>query len=191
MSEASYKPINMYNYISMREAPYKPTKNIILSLYYAQHQSPMPPLLLFFLSILFLFTYSYSSSESIPFRSELEVNLLFEGWLMKHNKTYKENSFEKAKRYDIFKDNLRYIDEHNSGNHTFTLFLNVFADLTVEEYRDTYLGSLPPLPKETVGSNSDIYNDNFDDFGSEIPNSTDWRASGAVTPVKHQGACCK
>ncbi|KAH7672366.1 Actinidain protein [Dioscorea alata] len=151
----------------------------------------MPPPLLFILSILFLFTYSYSysSSKPIPFRSELEVNLLFEGWLVKHNKTYKENSFEKAKRYDIFKDNLRYIDEHNRGNHTFTLFLNVFADLTVEEYRDTYLGSLPPLRKETVGSESDSYNDDFDEFGSEIPNSTDWRASGAVTPVKHQGAC--
>ncbi|XP_039132636.1 zingipain-2-like [Dioscorea cayenensis subsp. rotundata] len=151
----------------------------------------MPPLLLFVLSILFLFTYSYSSSEPIPFRSELEINLLFEGWLVKHNKTYKENSFEKAKRYDIFKDNLRYIDEHNSGNHTFTLFLNVFADLTVEEYRDTYLGSLPPLPKETVGIESDSYNDDFSEFISDddLPNSTDWRDSGAVTTVKHQGAC--
>ncbi|KAM0941080.1 putative actinidain [Dioscorea sansibarensis] len=151
----------------------------------------MPPLPLFFLSIFFLFPYSYYTSEPIPLRSELEVKLLFEGWSVKHNKSYKENPFEKAKRYEIFKDNLRYIDEHNRGNHTFTLRPNVFADLTVEEYRATYLGSLPPLPKKTLSSEGDSYNDDLTEFttDSEIPNSTDWRQLGAVTPVKHQGAC--
>ncbi|KAM0941081.1 putative actinidain [Dioscorea sansibarensis] len=169
------------------------TKHIALPLYYSQHPSPMPPLLLFILSFHFLFTssYSFSSSEPIPFRSELEVNLLFEGWLVKHNKSYKEHSLEKAKRYEIFKDNLRYIDEHNRGNHTFTLFLNVFADLTLEEYKDTYLGSLPPLSKKTIDSDIDSYKDDLSEFinDGELPNSTDWRDSGAVTPVKHQGAC--
>ncbi|XP_039131766.1 zingipain-1-like [Dioscorea cayenensis subsp. rotundata] len=53
----------------------------------------MTSLLLLFLSILSLFSFS---SSSIPTRSEYEVDLLFEGWLVKHNKSYNKDSFEKS-----------------------------------------------------------------------------------------------
>lgn len=111
-------------------------KRLITNFAYSQSSSYislMTSLLLLFLSILSLFSFS---SSSIPTRSEYEVDLLFEGWLVKHNKSYNKDSFEKTKRYEIFKDNLKYIDEHNAGNHTYTLGLNVFSDLTVEEYRN-------------------------------------------------------
>ncbi|XP_039132391.1 zingipain-2-like [Dioscorea cayenensis subsp. rotundata] len=124
--------------------------------------------------------FSFTSSSPIPFRSEYEISLLYEGWLVKHNKVYEDRS-EKEKRYEIFKDNLKYIDEHNTGNHTFTLALNVFADITVEEYRATYLGTLPP----PQGS---IENDDNDDK-KVVPDSIDWRELGAVTPVMQQGGC--
>ena len=42
-------------------------------------------------------------------------------------------------RRKVFEDNLRYIESHNKlaslGRHTFTLGVNKFADLTVEEFQ--------------------------------------------------------
>ncbi|KAH7672345.1 Actinidain protein [Dioscorea alata] len=141
-----------------------------------------------FLLILSLSTSSFSSP--VPIRSEYEVSILFEGWIVKHKKSYKDSS-EKEKRYEIFKDNLKYIDEHNAGNHTYTLTLTLFADLTVEEYRSTYLRKLPPPPEyDTINNYNDVNSDeyNFNDTIT-LPNSIDWRDLGAVTPIKQQGAC--
>ncbi|KAJ0985313.1 hypothetical protein J5N97_003669 [Dioscorea zingiberensis] len=95
-------------------------------------------------------------------------------------------------RYEIFKDNLKYVDEHNAGNHTFTLALNVFADITVEEYRYTYLRTLPPLPELDTLDNENNETDLFHFNGTPVvtPDSIDWRDFGAVLPVKNQGGCC-
>ncbi|KAH7650662.1 Actinidain protein [Dioscorea alata] len=86
---------------------------------------------------------SQSSTPSIPIRTESEMKTLHEEWLIKHKKSYKSEE-EKEERFKIFKDNLKYIDEHNAGNHSFQLGLNIFSDLTNEEYRSTYLGFKPP-----------------------------------------------
>ncbi|CAA6672569.1 unnamed protein product [Spirodela intermedia] len=69
-------------------------------------------------------------------RSEEEIKLLYEGWLVRHGKSY-NGLGEKDRRFEIFKDNLRYIDEHNhaENQHSFQLGLNRFADLTNEEFR--------------------------------------------------------
>ncbi|KAM0941079.1 putative actinidain [Dioscorea sansibarensis] len=147
----------------------------------------MTSLLVLVLSILSFFSFS---SSSIPTRSEYEVDLLFEGWLVKHNKSYNKDSLEKAKRYEIFKDNLKYVDEHNAGNHTYTLGLNGFSDLTIEEYRNTYLvvnSSLLPEWDEVGNENESDYS--FNDTINTAPESIDWRELGAVTPVKYQGGC--
>ena len=149
----------------------------------------MTSLLLLLLSILSLFSFS---SSSIPTRSEYEVDLLFEGWLVKHNKSYNKDSLEKAKRYEIFKDNLKYVDEHNAGNHTYTLGLNGFSDLTIKEYRNTYLvvnSSLLPEWDEVGNENESDYS--FNDTINAAPESIDWRELGAVTPIKYQGGCGK
>ncbi|KAH7672353.1 Actinidain protein [Dioscorea alata] len=143
------------------------------------------------LCISFLFIFPFFASSSVPIRSEYEVSLLFEGWLVTLNKSYKDSS-EKQKRYEIFKDNLRYIDERNAGNHTFTLGLNVFADITLEEYRATYLGTLPPSPSLHMVNDETIETDESDDDYFNVtntPNSIDWRDLGAVTPVENQGKC--
>ncbi|KAL4344536.1 hypothetical protein AHAS_Ahas11G0188200 [Arachis hypogaea] len=47
-------------------------------------------------------------------------------------------------RFKIFKENLRFIHEHNStGNKPYKLGLNKFADITNEEYRARYHGTKP------------------------------------------------
>jgi len=112
---------------------------------------------------------------------------LYETWLVKHGKVYNALG-EKERRFEIFKDNLRYIENHNIvENQSFKLGLTKFADLTNEEYRSKFLGTRPRKSKGLLSaSKSDRYavHDN-----EELPESVDWRVKGAVNPVKDQGQC--
>lgn len=54
---------------------------------------------------------------------------------------YDLNSEEGLNRYRIFKSNLRFISETNSKNLGYTLGINQFADLTLQEYKNTYLNN--------------------------------------------------
>ncbi|KAJ0984366.1 hypothetical protein J5N97_002722 [Dioscorea zingiberensis] len=144
-----------------------------------------------FFIILFLISSLVSSSSKAITRSESEIKLLYEGWLVTHQKYY-NNLMEKEKRYDIFKDNLRYIDERNAGDHSFRLGLNVFADLTNEEYRATYCGGLLVDKMDLKGDHGDDHHGQkhwLNETEDDVPDSIDWRELGAVVPIKHQGAC--
>ncbi|OAY77420.1 Cysteine proteinase RD21a [Ananas comosus] len=68
-------------------------------------------------------------------RSEEEMRHLYEDWLSRHGKAYNALG-EKDRRFEIFKDNVRFVDAHNNGDDasTFRLGLNRFADLTNEEF---------------------------------------------------------
>ncbi|KAM1002085.1 hypothetical protein ACFX2C_002556 [Malus domestica] len=71
----------------------------------------------------------------------------------------------------IFKDNLRYIDEQNSKNLSYKLSLNRFADLSNEEYRNTYLGIKTRAQKKRLSNRntkSDQYALRVGDFGSDL-----------------------
>ena len=122
-----------------------------------------------------------------PWRTDDEVMSMYESWLVKHGKNYNALG-EKEKRFQIFKDNLRFIDEHNnSQDRTFTVGLNRFADLTNEEYRSMYLGTrLDANRRLAKGKRSLRY---MPRAGEELPDSVDWRDSGAVVDVKDQGSC--
>lgn len=118
-------------------------------------------------------------------RSEKEIKWLFAEWKVKYDKSY-DKSMEESRRLQIFKENLRYITEHNrpENNHSFTLALNQFADLTTEEFATKYLNSY--LDVEPVTLPSDRY---MAKEGENLPNFVDWRSEGAVTPVEYQGNC--
>lgn len=119
-------------------------------------------------------------------RSDREVMSLYEKWLMKNGKAYNAIG-EKEKRFEIFKDNLKFIDEHNSvDNRTYKVGLNRFADLTNEEYRNMYLGAKMDRNRRLSKPKSERYA--FQD-GEKLPESVDWREKGAVGPVKDQGSC--
>ncbi|XP_010244238.1 PREDICTED: cysteine proteinase RD21A-like [Nelumbo nucifera] len=118
-------------------------------------------------------------------RTNEQVKALYETWLVRHGKAYNALG-EKEKRFEIFKDNLKFIDEHNSQNHTYRLGLNRFADLTNAEYRALYLGKKPNPNKRDSRAKSNRYAFQADD---DLPSSVDWREKGAVVPVKDQGSC--
>ncbi|XP_010928804.1 cysteine protease XCP1 [Elaeis guineensis] len=108
---------------------------------------------------------------------------LFESWMSKHSKVYK--SFEeKLRRFEVFKDNLKHIDETNKKKSSYWLGLNEFADLSHEEFKATYLGLRTALPERRDASSNFRYEDSTD-----LPKSVDWRKKGAVTHVKNQGQC--
>ncbi|KAG6549515.1 hypothetical protein Mapa_008895 [Marchantia paleacea] len=108
---------------------------------------------------------------------------LFKNWMRDHSKTYEDQAEERL-RFDIFKQNLELINAHNEKKSSFTLGLNQFADLTLDEFKTMYLRNKyhdKGRPCKTTGfkyANA-----------TNLPALVDWRTKGAVTPVKDQGQC--
>jgi C1A family cysteine protease len=90
-------------------------------------------------------------------------------------------------RTDIFCDNLKFIEEHNAQNKTYTLGLNAFAHLTHEEFLNEYTTSSFTRPRFggmfRAAPRSGLRS------GTSTPASIDWVTKGGVTPVKDQGQC--
>lgn len=108
---------------------------------------------------------------------------LFESWTSKQGKTYKCIE-EKLHRFEIFKENLKHIDQRNKEVTSYWLGLNEFADISHEEFKNKYLGLKPEFPTRRQSSGEFSYRD-----VEALPKSVDWRKKGAVTPVKNQGSC--
>ncbi|KAM2273208.1 hypothetical protein TB1_042161 [Malus domestica] len=128
------------------------------------------------------------NKSSGSWRTDNVVMSIYEGWLAEHGKAYNALG-EKERSFQIFKDNLRYIDEKNSKNLSYKLGLNRFVDLLNEEYRNTYLGAKTRAQMKRV-SNRNIKSDRYaPHVGDSLLDSVDWRKEGAVSPVKDQGSC--
>ncbi|OIT34043.1 PREDICTED: cysteine proteinase RD21A-like [Nicotiana attenuata] len=130
---------------------------------------------------------TYNNNNIGKFSDE-EVKGIYEIWLAEHGKAY-NGLREKGKRFEIFKDNVRFIKEHNnSKNRTYELGLNRFADLTNEEYRAMFLGTRSDARRRLVKSKNASHRYVFR-ANEHLPESVDWRKKGAVAPIKDQGSC--
>ncbi|EYU36591.1 hypothetical protein ABFS82_14G282600 [Erythranthe guttata] len=143
----------------------------------------------FFLSSLFIGAYARDFSivgytpEDLTCIDKL-INL-FESWLEKHSKKY-ETLEEKLHRFEIFKDNLKHIDEKNKATTNYWLGLNEFADLSHDEFKKMYLGLKvdDKMPRRNESPEEFKYRE-FE----ALPKSVDWRKKGAVAAIKNQGSC--
>jgi len=113
--------------------------------------------------------------------SALTVEDSFKAWKVLHSKSYKSDT-EDAYRLAVYKKNLDIVENHNRQNKGFTLAMNMFADLTLEEFRHLYL--MPKFNATEIPQLNVVNTETFD-LGAQV----DWRGKGVVTPVKNQGQC--
>merc|ERR1711977_135075 len=106
----------------------------------------------------------------------------FEKWVQEHGKVYSQEDF--IYRFRVFKQNMDFVAEHNAGDHTFTVALNKYADLTNTEFVERYTGLYSQTDREPAPQVHDDENIESID-GVQV----DWRSKGAVTDVKDQGQC--
>ncbi|GAB4860563.1 hypothetical protein Ancab_035724 [Ancistrocladus abbreviatus] len=130
-------------------------------------------------------------SESLDFTEkdlETDHNLwdLYERWRSVH--TVSKSLEDKHKRFDVFKDNVRYIHEVNKMDKPYKLNLNKFADMTNDEFKSLYASSEIKHPHMLNGAACDDGSFMYANVPN-IPSSIDWRNKGAVTPVGDQGQC--
>jgi cathepsin L len=102
-----------------------------------------------------------------------------------HNKVYKTVE-EATQRRLTWEANLKFINQHNLehslGQHTFTVAMNQFGDMTNEEFVKQMNGY--KMTKSHSSGSHFLMPSNV-----EIPDSVDWRTQGYVTPIKDQGQC--
>jgi len=89
-------------------------------------------------------------------------------------------------RFSVFKANMDFVTAHNAGNHTYTVELNKFADLSSGEFKALYLGYKPELRRE---ARPITLKDLVTGPEAYPSGSLDWTTKGAVTGVKDQGQC--
>lgn len=110
--------------------------------------------------------------------TQLEYENAFATFLSEHNKVYEGD--EVQYRFSVFKSTMDNINEHNKGNHSWTMGINQFSDLTPTEFEKIYLGYI-----HRPNSNK-----NYADLsGLPTANDIDWTTKGAVTPIKDQAQC--
>ncbi|XP_031479066.1 ervatamin-B-like [Nymphaea colorata] len=107
---------------------------------------------------------------------------LYKRWVRSFNVSRAEA--EMLKRFPVFVENVRFIEASNKNGVSFKLQLNAFGDLTNQEFLSIY-ARYRPDPSATKNA-TEVFK-----YGSnqDTPTSIDWRALGAVTPVKNQQQC--
>ncbi|XP_044971003.1 ervatamin-C-like [Hordeum vulgare subsp. vulgare] len=116
----------------------------------------------------------------------------FRQWQATHNRSYL-SAEERLRRFEVYRTNVEYIDATNRrGGLTYELGENQFADLTGEEFLARYAGGHTGSAITTAAEADGLWSSGGGDGSLEAvpPASVDWRAKGAVTPVKNQGSQC-
>lgn len=116
----------------------------------------------------------------------------------KYNKSY-PNQTEDNYRFKIFLETKHKIARHNrrqaNGQHSYTLGLNKYSDMTQQEFVKTMNGYKPQLRGENRQDDNlhpsvlEHKRKLLDEPAFELPKSVDWRQHGYVSPVKDQGHC--
>ncbi|GFQ06638.1 cysteine proteinase rd21a [Phtheirospermum japonicum] len=138
-----------------------------------------------------LFVHLFLLFFQVPTCESSSISDIFDSWCKEYGKTY-NNDQERQHRLKVFEENYEFVSQHNSrANSSYTLSMNVFADLTNHEFKAKFLGLSPPESNLLIRMNSGPGAIEGPDLvrNSDIPSSLDWREKGAVTGVKDQSSC--
>ena len=115
----------------------------------------------------------------LPFAFSDDYWMKFQRFVKDHNRIF--NTIDELKyRFEVFSNNIKYIDEINSRNLNFTLGITKFTDFTHDEFKQQFTNYNGPFfnkcSKYSLNTKNDV-------------NDWDWRSKNAVTDVKDQGQC--
>ena len=130
---------------------------------------------------LFLLSLSFASSVS-----ELSAAHQFSAFREKFHKIYSDST-EAQYRLQVFKDNLEFIQQRNSEQHSYVLGVTPFTDLTLEEFRTRFVLNSKIVSKRKEMNLQQTYSTSLS--SSTLPQDIDWRSAGAVSSVKDQASC--
>ncbi|CAG7825742.1 unnamed protein product [Allacma fusca] len=109
----------------------------------------------------------------------------WESFKAMYGKRY-DNDVEEAFRFKIYLENRHKIAQHNRKDAPYRMAINKFGDMMFHEFSAIYHG----FQLDNEGSSDNLTTSTFiPPANFKAPNSVDWRADGAVTPVKDQKQC--
>ena len=131
-------------------------------------------------------------SKYIPL-TESQYQTHYDEFIKKHNKPYHNNKSEYLQRYNIFKQNLYKIYQHNlhadAGLHTYRMGVNEHADMTWNEFKLKMKGYTHIEHSVYRSANTITYDKSIIQHVKDTVKEVDWVSKGVVSEVKNQGQC--
>lgn len=123
---------------------------------------------------------------ALPAVYSATLSCRFHSWLLEHNIKFR-NEYERSRMFENWVSNDEFIEFTNKQNFSYKLGHNAYSGLDSREFSELMgFAQNRYLLRERLSRNESrpIIAGDY-----ELPASVDWRAEGAVNPIRDQGQC--